>query len=387
MTSLPDRCSDAEFERRHRLTREAMKNRGIDCLLCFGSQQGWGSVFYLTNHKDLISCYLLFYPDDATLFVGVFPYFEVIKRRDSVVRDVRFGGTKTIPLVIDELLKRGLQKGVIGLVEPDSFRIPGIPYKDMVPLRERLPGVTFIQATPVIEEIRRRKSDEEIGLLREGARLTDNALSAVVESVRPGVTERDLARVVTGSIGEATGLLVGSTPMSNPTAPYPTNRPTSRELRQGDVVMVELCLGFAGYAGQVLRTMTLGPPTDHYRDLYAIAVKSYEAIRSILRDGCTPQEVVEAAHFITIAGLTTGDPLVHGYGMGQEAGLHVGAPGHPAYWPPGDFIYPARASVSIEPNPCTPDMLSGVVTGGLVIIRESGCEELQKVPYRDIIQV
>ena len=76
-----------------------------------------------------------------------------------------------------------------------------------------------------------------------------------------------------------------------------------------------------------------------------MALRSYEAICAVLREGCNPLEIVEAVNFILEAGLTTGDPLVHGFGLGVEAGLHVGPPNHPAYWPPGKFTFPARASV------------------------------------------
>lgn len=152
-------------------------------------------------------------------------------------------------------------------------------------------------------------------------------------------------------------------------------------------MLVEFSVGCAGYAGQILRTVTLGPPTERYEELYAMALRSYRAICAILREGCAALEVVEATRFITEAGLTTGDPLVHGFGLGIEAGLHVGPKNHAAYWPPGTFAFPARASVSIEPNPCTPDMTSGVVTGDLVIVRETGCEQLHQIPRESIIVV
>jgi Xaa-Pro aminopeptidase len=387
MNSLPDRCSDAEFERRHRLVREEMGKQGIDCLLCYGTEQGWSNVFYLTNHWDMVSCYLILpLRDKATLFTGVFPHL-VTAKQNSVVRDVRFGGPQSVLLVVDELRKKGFHEAVIGLVEPDSFRLPGIPHKDMGQLKEELTRATFVSATRMIEHIRRRKSDEEIELLGQGAQLTDKAFSVVVESIHPGVTERDLAQIITGSIGDTMAVLIGSTSMSNPSLPYPSIRPSSRELRQGDVVLLEISLGCAGYAGQVLRTVTLGPPTERYEELYAIALRSYEAICRTLREGCNPLEIVEAARSITDAGLTTGDPLVHGFGLGVEPGLHVGPKDHAAYWPPSKFSFSARSSVTVEPNPCTLDMQTGVVTGDLVIVCEDGCEQLHKVPRDRIIKV
>ena len=71
MSHLPERCSDSEFKRRHQKVREEMKKQEIDCLLCYGTDQGWGNVFYLTNHWDMISCYLILPAnDEAILFTG-----------------------------------------------------------------------------------------------------------------------------------------------------------------------------------------------------------------------------------------------------------------------------------------------------------------------------
>lgn len=386
MTALPDRCSDGEFERRHRRVREEMRTQGLGGLLVYGTFQGWGNLFYLTNHRDLVASYLIVPVDgDPVLFTGVWPHFEVVKR-DSMIADTRFGGPRMVPMVIEELRRRGAAGGRVGLVEPDAFRLPGIPYKDMDEFRSELSGLDLVPFTRTLEDIRRRKSDEEIGLLRECARRTDRALAAVVETIKPGVTERDALRVL-GNFGDPIVALISTTPMARPSLPYPGNRPTSREFRPGDVVLLEVGVGHAGYASQALRTVTLGPPTEQYERLYAVALRAYDTIRGILRDGCRAVDVVDATRFITDAGLTTGDPLVHGYGLGMEAGLHVGPKDHAAYWPPGEFSYPARASVSIEPNPCTPDMQAGVVTGDVVIVGESGCEQLHTYPRDRILVV
>jgi hypothetical protein len=69
------------------------------------------------------------------------------------------------------------------------------------------------------------------------------------------------------------------------------------------------------------------------------------------------------------------------------SGLHVGVPGHPAYWPPGDFVFRTGASLTIEPNPCTHDMTFGATAGAMVIVHEAACEQIHKAIHRSIIAV
>jgi Xaa-Pro aminopeptidase len=155
----------------------------------------------------------------------------------------------------------------VGLIEPDSYRLPGIPYRDMTRLIELNPATQFTNCTTMLEEIRRKKSAEEIAILRQ--------------------------------------------------LPAPAIRPTSRELRSGDVVMIELSKGGAGYAGQVHGMITLGPATDDYAQMAKLAQEAYRSILAALHPGCTPREAADAAFMITRAGYTITNPLIHGFGMGR----------------------------------------------------------------------
>jgi len=387
MRKLPDRCSDQEFARRYVAVRAAMRERGIDCLLVYGNAQGWQNPFYLSNHWDLVSCWLLVPLDsEPVLVTGVYPHLAAV-RAVSVVPDIRFGGRQAVALIARILGERGLSQGRLGVVEADSYRMPGVPHRDMLALQEALPRARFEVVTAMLESIRRTKSAEEVEILRGCAGLTDLAFERVVEAIKPGVTEHELSNVIAGSPGDTVAVLVGSTSMAKPDAPNPSIRPTSRELRQGDIVMLELSKGAAGYAGQLHGMVSLGPPTERFAHIHSLALTAYDRIREVLRAGCRGQQVSDAVAFIREAGYEIGNPLTHGFGLGIESGLHVGVPGHPAYWPTGDVTFPDGASLTIEPNPCTADMTFGGTAGAMVVVQPNGCEELHRQVSREIIVV
>jgi Xaa-Pro aminopeptidase len=175
--------------------------------------------------------------------------------------------------------------------------------------------------------------------------------------------------------------------MDRPDVPNPSIRPTSRVLRQGDIVMFELSKGMAGYAGQLHGMVSLGAPLERFVEGHAVALDAYDAIRRVLCTGCTGAQVADAASSIRQRGFNIGNPLTHGFGLGIESGLHVGLPGHPAYWPPTGVVFPEGASLTIEPNPCNADMSFGATAGAMVIVEGQSCTEIHARVSREIIRV
>ena len=381
-----DRCSPAEYERRYAAVRAAMREQGLECLLVYGNAQGWQNVFYLSNHWDLVSCWLVVpLENEPMLITGVYPHLPAV-RAVSVVADIRFGGRKSIEAIAKLFSDRRLSDSRVGLVEADSYRMPGIPHRDMLELQAALPRARFENATALLETIRRTKSREEIELLRQCAALTDDAFDRAVAAVRSGTTEHELASVIAGSPGDTVAVLVGSTAMDRPDVPNPSIRPTSRVLQQGDIVMFELSKGMAGYAGQLHGMVSLGAPLERFVEAHAVALDAYDAIRGVLCAGCTGAQVADAASSIRQRGFNIGNPLTHGFGLGIESGLHVGLLGHPAYWPPTGVVFPEGASLTIEPNPCNADMSFGATAGAMVIVEGQSCTEIHARVSREIIR-
>jgi Xaa-Pro aminopeptidase len=150
-------------------------------------------------------------------------------------------------------------------------------------------------------------------------------------------------------------------------------------VRAGDVVVTEISAAFQGYSGQVLRTMTTEPGlTPLYRDLHAVADAAFDAVCGVLRPGCTPEEIVEAAGVIEEAGFTVVDDLVHGFGGGYLPPV-LGSRSRPAGPLPQLTLQPGMTIV-VQPNVTTPDTKAGVQTGELVVITETGAESLHAVP-------
>src|SRR5919201_5226200 len=109
------------------------------------------------------------------------------------------------------------------------------------------------------------KSAEEVAVLRRGAELTDAAISALVAALSPGATDYEVLAAAEQAYRPAGGLdhihYMGITAMDQPVVRVPAQWPTGCVILDRDVVTCEISAAAAlEYAGQVLRTITVGAP-------------------------------------------------------------------------------------------------------------------------------
>lgn len=386
----PDRFSDAEYERRFAAVRANMRAAGLDVLIVYAAGHTWQNLFYLSNHRELTSCFLVVPLDSEPVLVpGSFPHLPTT-RKCSMVPDVRFGGgPRAFPVIQKILDERSLLKARVGLVHGDfGGGAPGMPKSQYDSLRAALPDAEFVDAVKTIQDLRRTKTAEEIEILRLSAKMTDVTLDKVVDAIRPGMTELEIASIITGGPGFTPSLLVGSTSMlSNPQLVSPSPRPGSRVLQRGDIVMLEFSKGICGYAGQLHATISLGAPSDEFAAFHRMADEMYAAIVAKLRAGVHSSEIAAIGKPIDDNGLIAGNPLTHGYAVLIEPFWYVSNPGHPIYGAMPSFNFEAGASLTVEPNPALPDGSIGGTAGGMVIVTEDGVEELHARARAGLIQV
>jgi Xaa-Pro aminopeptidase len=199
-----------------------------------------------------------------------------------------------------------------------------------------------------------------------------------------GATDYEVLAAAEQAYSQAGGMhhihYMGVTAMDQPGVSVPAQWPTGRVIRHRDVVTCEISAAAAPeYAGQVLRTITVGAPaTALYAELHEVAVAAYNAIATALLPGTRASDLAAAgAAVIGQAGYAAIDDLVHGYGGGYLPPV-VPAPGQPAQ--AGDFTLAAGMTVVVQPNVVTRDRQAGVQTGELLLVTEQGPERLHTFP-------
>ena len=376
--------SAAEMRRRRAAFGRELERSGASYALVYGANRSGSAVSWLTGWPVTREALLVVAPapEDDVLLVSFFNHVPQA-RRLSVTR-VESAGPRAVTTALDLIAARGrlpARIGVAGALPFDQYRLLAGQVPDVVDLNPASTGLRLV------------KSGEELAALRRGAALSDAAIAALADALRPGATDYEvLARTEQAYTAQGglhhihyLGLTAMDEPamdepaMDEPALAVPAQWPTGRVIRLRDVASCEISAAAAPeYAGQVLRTFTVGaPPTALYHELHAVADAAFDAIARHLVPGTTARELAEAAAVIGQAGFTAIDDLVHGFGGGYLPPV-VPAPGRPLSAP--DFTLAAGMTVVVQPNVVTRDGRAGVQTGELLLVTEQGPERLHTYP-------
>jgi Xaa-Pro dipeptidase len=375
------RFSAEEFARRYAVVRTLMREADLAALLLFSTISSPYEVHYLSNFPATWEALLVFpLEGEPTLLLELYNHLPNARQLASI-DDVRWGGPDLMASAAHNIRERGLAETRVGLIGK-------LPYQYEQALRRQLPQATFVDFTVPYRQLRLVKSEEEIAFLRIGAQLSDRTIEALEHEARPGVTEHQLAAIVErtylGLGGKNNIHFMATTPMSDPRVCVPAQYHSNRALERGDVLITEISAQYMqGYPGQILRPFAIGAkPTVAYQQLYEVAVEAFNRITSVIRDGTTVEEVLNAADYIHHAGFSIYDDLVHSYGGGYLPPILRTR--QTSARPAEPFAFKENMTIVVQPNVISKDERMGVQVGELLRVTSTGVQSLHSYPMRFI---
>ncbi len=185
-----------------------------------------------------------------------------------------------------------------------------------------LPDAQACLAGDVLTELRVRKSPAEVAALRRAGAAIDRVHRRVGEWLRPGRTEREVARDIADAIIEAGHVTVDFVIVgSGPNSASPHHEVSDRVIRAGDPVVVDIGGTTAeGYCSDSTRTYAVGEPPAGFRELYAVLLRAQTTQTEAVRPGVTAEQLDAVGRdIITAAGY--GEHFIHrtGHGIGMES--------------------------------------------------------------------
>jgi Xaa-Pro dipeptidase len=366
--------STSEMRRRRAAFGRELDRSGVSCALVYGANRSGSAVSWLTGWPVTREALLVVAPDEEQDILLVSFFNHVPQARRLSPTRVESAGPRAVATALGLMAARGRMPRRVGLVG-------ALPFDQYRLLAEQVPDVLDLNA--VYTGLRLVKSGEEVAALRRGAALSDAAIAALAGALGPDATDHEVLARTEQAYTSQGGLhhihYLGITAMDEPAVSVPAQWPTGRVIRERDVVTCEISAAAAPeYAGQVLRTFTVGaPPTALYAELHDVAVAAFDAIAQNLVPGVSARELAAAGALIEQAGFTAVDDLVHGFGGGYLPPV-VPAPGRPLAGP--DFVLAAGMTLVVQPNVVTRDQRAGVQTGELLLVTEQGPERLHNFP-------
>ena len=221
-----------------------------------------------------------------------------------------------------------------------------MPALHLLPLADVL-GVVPVLATDVLRRLRMIKDAAEIDALRKAGAAIDRVHARVPEFLVPGRTEADVAADIAEAIvaeghSAVAFIIVGS----GPHGADPHHECSDRELRAGDIVVVDIGGPYEpGYNSDSTRTYSIGEPDPEVARRYAVLQRAQQAAVEAVRPGVTAEQVDAVARDVLAAeGLA--EAFVHRTGHGIGLSVHE----EPYIVAGNDLPLEAGMAFSVEPG-------------------------------------
>jgi Xaa-Pro aminopeptidase len=173
----------------------------------------------------------------------------------------------------------------------------------------------------LVWELRKVKDAEEIEFMRKAGELTCEGMKTAYEIIKPGIREYEAAAEIEyamrrkGSWGTAFDTIVASGVRSA----YPHGGCTDREIREGDLVVVDIGASYRFYRSDMTRTLVVGKPLEKQKHLYEIVKTAQRSAIQAIKPKVKAKDIdAKARKIIEEAGY--GEYFVHslGHGVGLE---------------------------------------------------------------------
>jgi Xaa-Pro aminopeptidase len=379
----PGTIADAEFADRLQRLRAGMAASGLDALIAYSTASVQANVRYLADYSALLtgvqglpdatehmfgSCACFVTLDGEPVLLIDQPWDVERARQVSRIADVRYAS------VAADDLGPSIRRAGSRRVGIDNWHL--FPAEEYLALVASAPGVSF-EPSRILTELRRVKSEAEIALIRQAAALADEAVAAVLDSVRPGASEYEIVlrceevMRTGGDIQLGAGTIGGCGSSSSTGSSMPV-RDAGRTIARGEWMLLDVCPRVGVYCGDIARARLAGDPSDLDDGMQRIAsatVLINEEVRKAVRPGISGRRLNELASEVAreegVLGNKT-DLLGHGIGLDV-----VDAPSF--YF--DDSPLSIGEVVTVEPCLLIPGV-AGLRIEDMVLVTEGGGETL-----------
>ncbi len=263
-----------------------MKKRVIKLL----ARAGKTKAFYLADPADI------YY---FTGFSGTFARVIAGEKKCFFVTDQRYEGEAeklNLKKPFEIIIIRGFKPGIKKILSPYKKILTGenLPLADYLFLKNLNKTITFSKAAA---EMRMIKDKNEIKLIKKSVSIASAAFRHIINILKPGVTEKDLALEFARFAGKKGADSVSFRPIVafNENSAVPHHQTSLKKLKQNTLILVDAGVKYRGYSSDLTRCIAFSIINSRLREIK----KHYNAVKkagaSALRGFKAGESVSKAA--------------------------------------------------------------------------------------------
>lgn len=342
--------------------REELDRRGLDAMLLTDEANRYYASGFFSTGTDGIALVTR----DKNYYFTDFRYIEAAQQTVSDAEIVMTNSQRGYAALLNEAIER---HGLKTLGYEDTYMTVAAKTAYESKLKAEL-----TPASDLLAKLRSVKDAQEIELLISAQRIAEKALDEILNELRPGVSEREIAaRLIYWMLHfGAENVSFDPIVVSGANGSMPHGVPGEKLLCEGEFVTMDFGCKYRGYCSDMTRTVALGHVTDEMAHVYETVLEAQTAGIAAARAGITGAEADGAARRV-IEREGYGQYFGHSFGHGVGVEIHEA----PNLSPRNDKVLPVGAVVSAEPGIYLPGRF-GVRIEDVLVLREDGNEDITK---------
>lgn len=304
---------------------------------------------------------VLICPDTVYLFVD-FRYVEQAEQETEGFQVLMAAGKSPVAAALEKAREVGISKL--------AFEGRHVTVKEFEDMQDVAPGLELVSTENVCENLRMIKDETELDCIRKAAEIADHAFSRILNVIRPGISEREVALELDyhmQSLGSE-GVAFSSIVASGARSALPHGRASDKTINSGDLVVLDFGAKYKGYCSDMTRTVAVGDVSSELKQVYDIVYEAQKMARENIKLGITGCEADKIARDI-IESKGYGGRFGHGLGHGVGLLVHE----EPILSPSRNTVLGNNMVITVEPGIYLPNV-GGVRIEDLTIVKEEGLE-------------
>jgi len=328
MFTMKIKIPESEFYNRIGSVKEKMVETKLNAVLIYGDEYRKENLRYVSNYWPMFERGALLISNNTEPVLLCAPEGEKAAIEMSVIKDIRLLPDFLCVTVPDEIdYPHAKYTSFLKLAgEIGGVKRLGIAGIDAMSVQlynsiEKAFNAEIIDINWILNDLRIRKSQNEINCLKEASRIADIGYRALMEACVPGRTELEVTGAAEGAARSAGAEFIVFTVFgSGKRSETIIGRPCDKVIEEGDMIMASLAVQYEGYVATVEIPFVAGNASLKSKQVIDVLVKAEAEGLPYLKAGEKMSNFVKAVKdYFRKEGLEKYDiyPPLHGCGCAE----------------------------------------------------------------------
>ncbi len=298
MLAIPN----SEYTRRIKRFQENIRAAGLDAALVHANESDFANVRYLSEYWPTFEAAGVFVPAEGSPVLIIGPESEAYARTRSKIKQIalmveyRESAEPEYPGIpvahfkdVVKMAMPGKKLRMLGLV---GYSVMPLPVYHS--LCSELPKVELIKADDTLISLRINKSANEIKLAKRAYEISEIAVEAILNEIKPGMTELQVIGIAQREIYQNGGEYEGHSLycFCGPATKHAISRPTHNTIKKNEIIQLNIGARVGGYSSSVGLPISIGKLPARKKRLVEFGLEAHFKTMELMKPGKPAADVV-----------------------------------------------------------------------------------------------